>query len=92
MAKVPHGHWKTATLIAASLDHAGMRCSATIDGSVNQNAFEAFIEQVLLPVLAVQGDLVVMDNLSSHKGVRIRTLIESVGAQRWCTCRRTVRI
>ncbi len=47
MAKVPHR--KTTTLIAA-LDHAGMRCSATIDGSVNQNAFEAFIE-VLLPVL-----------------------------------------
>ena len=78
VAKAPHGHWKTTTLIAA-LDHAGIRCSATIDGAINQNVFEAFVEQVLLPVLG-HGDLVVMDNLSSHKGVRIKTLIESVGA------------
>src|SRR5437762_2759076 len=40
VAKVPHGHWKTTTLIAA-LDHRGMRCSATIDGSINGNVFEA---------------------------------------------------
>lgn len=78
VAKVPHGHWKTTTLIAAP-DHAGMRCSAVIDGSINRNVFEAFAEQVLLPQLR-QGDTVVMDNLSSHKGVRVRALIESVGA------------
>lgn len=78
IAKVPHGHWKTTTLIAA-LDHRGMRCSTTIDGAVNRDTFEAFVEQVLLPCLWA-GDMVVMDNLSSHKGQRIKQLIESAGA------------
>jgi transposase len=78
IAKVPHGHWKTTTLIAA-LDHHGMRCSTTVDGAVNRDVFEAFVEQVLMPALKV-GDIVVMDNLSSHKGERVRSLIESTGA------------
>lgn len=78
VTKVPHGHWKTTTLIAA-LDHRGMRCSATIDGAINRDVFEAFVQQVLVPSLA-PGDIVVMDNLSSHKGRRAQTLIESVGA------------
>ena len=78
VAKVPHGHWKTTTLIAA-LDQAGMRCSATIDGAINQNVFEAFVEQVLVPQLR-PGDTVVMDNLSSHKGVRVRKMIERAQA------------
>ena len=46
VAKVPHGHWKTTTLVAA-LDHQGMRCSMTLDGAINAPAFEAFVEQVL---------------------------------------------
>lgn len=78
IAKVPHGHWKTTTLIAA-LDQSGMRCAATIDGAVNRDVFEAFIEQVLVPSLT-PGDIVVMDNLSSHKGGRVRAMIESAGA------------
>ena len=78
VAKVPHGHWKTTTLIAA-LDHRGMRCSATIDGSINQNVFEAFVEQVLVPKL-VPGDLVILDNLSSHKGKRVAESIQAAGA------------
>ena len=78
VAKVPHGHWKTTTLIAA-LDHRGMRCSTTVDGAVNGDVFEAFVEQVLGPTL-LPGDIVVMDNLSSHKGQRVRQLIESAGA------------
>jgi transposase len=78
IAKVPHGHWKTTTLIAA-LDHQGMRCSMSVDGAVNREVFEAFVEQVLVPTLKV-GDLVVMDNLSSHKGQRVREMIESAGA------------
>ena len=78
IAKVPHGHWKTTTLIAA-LDQQGMRCSATIDGAVNQEVFEAFIQQVLVPRLT-PGDVVVMDNLSSHKGQRVRSMIEAAGA------------
>ena len=79
VAKVPHGHWKTTTLVAA-LDHKGMRCSMTIDGAVNTLAFEAFVDQVLVPTLSA-GEWVVMDNLSSHKSQRVRELIESAGAK-----------
>jgi transposase len=78
VASVPHGHWKTTTLIAA-LDRRGMRCSTVVDGAVNGDVFGAFVEQVLVPALA-PGDVVVMDNLSSHKGVRVRELIEAAGA------------
>lgn len=77
--KTPHGHWMTTTLIGA-LDGHGMRCSMVVDGAVNREVFEAFVEQVLLKQLK-PGDIVVMDNLSSHKGERIAELIESVGAE-----------
>ena len=76
---VPHGHWKTTTLIAA-LDHAGVRCAMTLDGPVNRLAFEAFVEQVLVPTLR-PGDIVVMDNLSSHKGARTTELINAARAE-----------
>jgi len=76
--KVPHGHWQTTTLIAA-LGIEGMRCSTVVDGAVNGDVFEAFIEQVLAPQLR-PGDLVVMDNLSSHKRQRTRERIEATGA------------
>ncbi len=76
---VPHGHWKTTTLIAA-LDYTGVRCSMTLDGAVNRLAFEAFIEQVLVPTLR-PADIVVMDNLSSHKGPRTRELIQAAQAE-----------
>jgi transposase len=79
LAKVPHGHWKTSTLIAA-LGLPGVRCSAVLDGPVNTEVFEAFVEQVLAPQLK-PGDIVILDNLSSHKGARARTLIESAGAE-----------
>jgi hypothetical protein len=59
--KIPHGHWKTTTLIAA-LGISGMRCSTVVDGAVNGDVFEAFVEQVLVPELR-RGDVVVMDNL-----------------------------
>jgi transposase len=78
IAKVPHGHWKTTTLIAA-LDRQGMRCSMTVDGAVNRAVFETFVEKILLPTLS-PGDIVVMDNLSSHKGEVVRRQIESSGA------------
>lgn len=76
--KVPHGHWKTTTLIAA-LDREGVRCSTVVDGAVNGDIFEAFVEQVLVPELK-PGDVVVLDNLSSHKRDRTRELIEAAGA------------
>ena len=79
IAKAPHGHWKTTTLIAA-LGIEGMRCSTVVDGPVNARLFEAFVEQVLVPQLR-DGDLVVMDNLSSHKTDRTRKLIEAAGTQ-----------
>jgi transposase len=75
---VPHGHWKTTTLIAA-LDHTGVRCSMVVDGAVNGEVFEAFVEQVLVPTLHPQ-DLVILDNLSSHKGERTPQLIRAVEA------------
>ena len=76
--KTPHGHWKTTTLIAA-LDNTGMLCSTVVDGPVNGDIFEAFVAQVLVPELR-SGDIVVMDNLSSHKRKRTRELIEQAGA------------
>jgi transposase len=79
IARVPHGHWKTTTLIAA-LDRGGIRCSTVVDGAVNAEVFEAFVEQVLLPTLGA-GDIVVMDNLSSHRRWRTRELIGSRDAE-----------
>lgn len=77
--KVPHGHWMTTTLIGAfSID--GVRCSTVVDGPVHTDVFEAFVEQVLVPTLRA-GDIVVMDNLSSHKSARTKSLIESRGAE-----------
>jgi transposase len=78
LAKVPHGHWKTTTLIAA-LGVTGVTCSTVVDGAVNADVFEAFVEQVLTPALR-PGDIVVLDNLSSHKRQRTRELIEATGA------------
>jgi transposase len=77
--KTPHGHWMTTTLIAA-LGIAGIRCSAVVDGAVNGDIFEAFIEQVLVPELR-PGDVIILDNLSSHKRMRCRELIEAEGAK-----------
>ena len=76
--KIPHGHWKTTTLIAA-LGISGMRCSTVVDGAINGDIFEAFVEQVLVPELR-PGDVVIMDNLSSHKRHRVRELIENAHA------------
>jgi transposase len=78
VAKVPHGHWKTTTLIAA-LCAGGIHCSTVVDGAVNAEVFEAFVGQVLVPQLR-PGDVVVLDNLSSHKRASTRELIEAAGA------------
>lgn len=75
---VPHGHWKTTTLIAA-LDQRGVRCSMVLDGAVNRLAFEAFVETVLVPSLR-PGDVVILDNLSSHKGPHVARLIRAAQA------------
>jgi transposase len=75
---VPHGHWKTTTFVAG-LRRSGMVAPFVIDGPINRHAFETYVERVLAPELRV-GDVVIMDNLSSHKGPRTRELIEAVGA------------
>lgn len=78
---VPHGHWKTTTLIAA-LDQRGIRCGTTVDGAVNGDVFTAFVRRVLVPTLR-PGDIVVMDNLSSHKVAAVREAIQAAGASLW---------
>ena len=75
---VPHGHWKTTTFVAG-LRLAGVVAPFVLDGPINREAFEIYIEKVLVPELR-PGDVVVMDNLSSHKGPRVRMLIEAAGA------------
>jgi len=77
--KTPHGHWQTTTLIAA-LGIAGICCSTVVDGAVNGDIFESFVKHVLVPELR-PGDVVIMDNLSSHKRSRTRELIEARGAE-----------
>ena len=79
VAKVPFGHWKTTTLIAA-LGVKGVRCATVVDGAINAELFEAFVEKVLVPELR-EGDMVVLDNLSSHKSQRTQRLIEEAGAK-----------
>ena len=78
-AKVPHGHWKTMTFLAA------LRCDRIeapwlLDGPINSESFRVYIEHVLLPTLK-RGDVVIIDNLGSHKGQAIRTLIRSADAK-----------
>jgi transposase len=76
---VPHGHWKTTTLISG-MRSTGVVAPFVIDSPVNRVIFEAWVEQALVPELR-PGDIVVMDNLSSHKGPAVQALIEVVGAQ-----------
>lgn len=76
--KVPLARWQTTTLVAA-LRHDGMSASMVLDGPINGAWFLAYVEQVLVPTLKV-GDIVVIDNLGSHRNVRIRQAIEAAGA------------
>lgn len=76
---VPHGHWKTTTFIAG-LRNTGIVAPFVIDCPVNRDVFETWLERVLVPDLHA-GDVVVMDNLASHKGPRVRALIEAAGAE-----------
>lgn len=77
-ASVPHGHWKTTTFVAG-LRRTGMVAPMVLDGPINRDAFHAYVEQVLVPELD-PGDVVVMDNLSSHKAPAVREMIEAAGA------------
>ena len=77
-ASVPHGHWKTTTFVAG-LRRTGMIAPMVIDRPINRESFLAYVGQVLVPELK-QGDVVVMDNLSSHKAQAVREMIEGAGA------------
>ncbi|MFD2134629.1 IS630 family transposase [Novosphingobium resinovorum] len=74
----PHGHRKTTTLVA-SLRMTGMVAPMVLDGPINGDWFEAYVAQVLVPELRL-GDVVIMDNLSSHKRASVQVLIEAAGA------------
>jgi transposase len=77
-AGIPHGHWKTTTFVAG-LRLTGLVAPMVLDGPINRNAFQAYVDQVLVPALS-PGDVVVMDNLGSHKGPAVRRAIEAAGA------------
>ena len=75
----PHGRWRTLTFVGA------LRCDeltapCVFDGPINGEAFRAYVEQLLVPALK-PGDIVVMDNLGSHKGKAIRRAIRAAGAK-----------
>jgi transposase len=78
LAKVPQGHWQTLTFLAAlRCDRIDAPC--VIDGPINGENFLAYVEQVLVPTLKA-GDIVVIDNLGSHKGKAVRRAIRATGA------------
>ena len=77
-AKVPHGHWKTLTFVAA-LRHDRVDAPCVIDGPINGILFTAYIEQFLAPTLG-PGDIVILDNLGSHKGKAAKAAVRARGA------------
>ena len=79
LAKVPHGHWRTLTFLAA-LRHDRIEAPCVIDGPINGESFLAYVEQVLVPALK-PGDIVIIDNLGSHKGKAVRRAIRAAGAK-----------
>src|SRR5271154_2168424 len=79
IGKVPHGHWNTTTFLAA-LRHDRIEAPWLLDGPIDGETFRTYVEEVLVPTLR-PGDIVIMDNLGSHKGRAVRRLIRSAGAK-----------
>jgi len=79
VAKVPHGHWKTTTFLAA-LRHDHITAPWVVDGPIDGESFFTYVEKVLVPILR-PGDIVILDNLGSHKGKRVRDLVRAAGAK-----------
>lgn len=77
-ATAPHGHWQTLTFLAA-LRHDRITAPCVFDGPINAQRFTAWVEQFLVPTLKPR-DLVIMDNLGSHKGKAVRAAIRAAGA------------
>ena len=78
VCKVPHGHWKTSTFVAA-LRHNRVTAPFLLDGPMNGTSFLAYVEDVLVPALK-RGDIVIMDNVGVHKVAGVREAIEARGA------------
>ena len=79
VAKVPHGRWHTLTFLAA-LRSDRIDAPCVIDGPINGESFLAYVEQMLVPTLK-PGDIVIIDNLGSHKGKAVRRAIRAAGAK-----------
>ncbi len=79
VAKVPHGHWKTSTIISA-VGLRGAFAPAVFDGPTDREVFDAYVQQVLTRQLRA-GDIVIMDNLQPHKAAGVREAIEAAGAE-----------
>lgn len=77
----PHGRWRTMTFLAA-LRHDRLTAPGVFDGPINGECFQAYVSQILIPTLK-PGDIVVMDNLGSHKSKAVRDMIRSAGARLW---------
>ena len=75
---IPHGHRRTPTFVAG-LRNTGMAAPMVLDGPINRRAFQAYVDEVLVPELK-PGDVVVIDNLGSHKDAGVRSSIEAAGA------------
>jgi transposase len=78
VSAVPYGRWKTSTFIAG-LRQDGLVASCVFDGAINGELFLAYVEQVLAPTLQ-EDDIVILDNLASHKTAQARETIEAAGA------------
>jgi putative transposase len=79
VAKIPHGRWKTTTFVAA-LRHDRIEAPWLVDGPIDGESFRDYVENILVPTLR-PGDIVIVDNLSSHKGKVVRALIRAAGAK-----------
>lgn len=79
IGKAPHGHWRTQTFLAG-LRNDRLTAPCVFDGPINGEKFLAYVEQVLVPALR-PGDVVVMDNLGSHKSQAVRRAIRAAGAR-----------
>lgn len=79
VAKIPQGRWRTLTFLAA-LRHDRIVAPCVIDGPINGESFLAYVEQVLVPTLR-PGDIVIIDNLGSHKGKAVRRAVQGAGAK-----------
>ena len=79
LAKAPFGRWQTLTFLAA-LRSDRIEAPCVVDGPINGTSFLAYVEQILVPTLK-QGDIVIMDNLGSHKGRAVRKAIRAAGAK-----------